>query len=157
MNYFLNNREIIKDIALNTGTSDAPVYTTMCTTSEVEVTTDLELTDFYVFCDAIQRSLVTGAAVSLDCTVKLDINNVAIQDLISKINTLIASGTVAQFNNQLIKFDLLSGINDGVLEYTTYTANATLEFSDLGGAAEEEGEFSLNIHLNGKATEEASA
>lgn len=152
MNYFLNNREIIKDIALNTGTSDTPVYTTMCTTSEVEVTTDLELTDFYVFCDAIQRSLVTGAAVSLDCTVKLDINNVAIQDLIAKIHTLIASGTVAQFNNQSIKFDLLSGINNGVLEYTTYTANATLEFSDLGGAAEEEGEFSLNIHLNGKAT-----
>jgi hypothetical protein len=152
MNYFLNNREIIKDIAINTGTSDTPVYTTMCTTSEVEVTTDLELTDFYVFCDAIQRSLVTGAAVSLDCTVKLDINNVAIQGLIDKIHTLIASGTVAQFNNQSIKFDLLSGINNGVLEYTTYTANATLEFSDLGGAAEEEGEFSLNIHLNGKAT-----
>lgn len=155
MNYFLNNREIIKDIALNTGTSDTPVYTTMCTTSEVEVTTDLELTDFYVFCDAIQRSLVTGAAVSLDCTVKLDINNVAIQGLIDKIHTLIASGTVAQFNNQSIKFDLLSGINNGVLEYTTYTANATLEFSDLGGAAEEEGEFSLNIHLNGKATASA--
>jgi hypothetical protein len=83
---------------------------------------------------------------------KLDINNVAIQGLIDKIHTLIASGTVAQFNNQSIKFDLLSGINNGVLEYTTYTANATLEFSDLGGAAEEEGEFSLNIHLNGKAT-----
>ena len=44
---------------------------------------------------------------------------------------------------------MLSGIDDGVLEYTTYTADATLEFSDLGGAAEEEGEFSLNIHING--------
>lgn len=152
MNYFLNNREIIKDLAINTGTTDTPVYTTMCTTSEIEVTTDFETTDFYVFCDAIQRSLITGAALSLDCTVKLDINNGAIQVLLAKIHTLIASGTVAQFNNQEIQFKLLRGIDNEVLSYTTYTANATLVFSDLGGAAEEEGEFSLEIHLNGPAT-----
>ena len=152
MNYFLNNRQIITDLALNTGTTDTPVYTTMCTTSEIEVTTDFETTDFYVFCDAIQRSLVTGSALSLDATVKLDINNGAIQVLLAKIHTLIASGTVAQFNNQEIQFKLLRGIDNGVLSYTTYTANATLVFSDLGGAAEEEGEFSLEIHLNGPAT-----
>lgn len=156
MNYFLNNREIIKDLALNTGTTAVPVWTTMCTTSEIEVTTDFETTDFYVFCDAIQRSLVTGVALSLDATVKLDINNEAIQDLIAKINTLIDSGTIAQFNNQEVQFKLLSGISAGVLQYTTYKANATLVFSDLGGAAEEEGEFSLEIHLNGTA-EEVSA
>lgn len=153
MNFFVNNREVIKNIALNTGTADSPVFTTMCTTSEVEITTDMEITDFYVFCDAIQRSLVTGAAISLDCTVKLDINNVAIQGLIDKIHTLIASGTVAQFNNQKIRFDLLDGVAGGVLSYKSYDADATLEFSDLGGAAEEEGEFSLTIHINGKAEE----
>ena len=152
MNWFLNNREIIKDLSLNTGTSANPVYTVMCTTSEIELTTDLETTDFYVYCDAIQRSLVTGAALGLDATVKLDINNAAIQGLISKIHTLLSAGNVAQFNNEVIKFSLLSGINDNVLEYTTYTVPAVLVFSDLGGAAEEEGEFALNIKFNGTAT-----
>jgi len=152
MNWFLNNREIIKDLSLNTGTSANPVYTVMCTTSEIELTTDLETTDFYVYCDAIQRSLVTGAALSLDATVKLDINNAAIQGLISKIHTLLSTGNVAQFNNEVIKFSLLSGVNDNVLEYTTYTVPAVLVFSDLGGAAEEEGEFALNIKFNGTAT-----
>ena len=152
MNWFLNNREIIKDLSLNTGTSANPVYTVMCTTSEIELTTDLETTDFYVYCDAIQRSLVTGAALGLDATVKLDINNAAIQGLISKIHTLLSAGNVAQFNNEVIKFSLLSGINDNVLEYTTYSVPAVLVFSDLGGAAEEEGEFALNIKFNGTAT-----
>lgn len=152
MNWFLNNREIIKDLSLNTGTSANPVYTVMCTTSEIELTTDLETTDFYVYCDAIQRSLVTGAALGLDATVKLDINNPAIQGLISKIHTLLSAGNVAQFNNEVIKFSLLSGVNDNVLEYTTYTVPAVLVFSDLGGAAEEEGEFALNIKFNGTAT-----
>ena len=155
--WFLNNREIIKDLGINTGTSATPVYTTMCTTSEIELTTDLETTDFYVFCDAIQRTLVTGSAISLDTTVKLDVNNTAIRAIIDKIHTLLASGEIAQFNNQTIQFSLISGVDDDTLEYTTYTAPATLVFSDLGGAAEEEGEFSLEIHLNGKATKVTSA
>lgn len=155
--WFLNNREIIKDLGINTGTSANSVYTTMCTTSEIELTTDFETTDFYVFCDAIQRTLVTGSAISLDTTVKLDVNNTAIRTIIDKIHTLLASGEVAQFNNQTIQFSLISGVDDDTLEYTTYTAPATLVFSDLGGAAEEEGEFSLEIHLNGKATKVTSA
>lgn len=155
--WFLNNREIIKDLGINTGTSANPVYTTMCTTSEIELTTDFETTDFYVFCDAIQRTLVTGSAISLDTTVKLDVNNTAIRTIIDKIHTLLASGEIAQFNNQTIQFSLISGVDDDTLEYTTYTAPATLVFSDLGGAAEEEGEFSLEIHLNGKATKVTSA
>lgn len=155
--WFLNNREIIKNLGINTGTSANPVYTTMCTTSEIELTTDFETTDFYVFCDAIQRTLVTGSAISLDTTVKLDVNNTAIRTIIDKIHTLLASGEVAQFNNQTIQFSLISGVDDDTLEYTTYTAPATLVFSDLGGAAEEEGEFSLEIHLNGKATKVTSA
>lgn len=156
MNFFLNNRQIIKNLKLHTGDTSAtppvPIYTAMCTTSEIEVTTDMEVKNFYVFCDAIQRALVTGAAVSLECTVKLDINNEAIQDLLTKIHTLLASGEIAQFNNETIQFDLLSGISSSVLTYTTYTSPATLEFSDLGGAAEDEGEFSLTIHINGTST-----
>jgi hypothetical protein len=152
MNFFLNNRQIIKDLKLNTGTAGSPTYTAICTTSEIEINTSMETKTFYTFCDAIQRALVTGAELSLECTVKLDINNEAIQNLISKIHTLIASGEIAQFNNETIQFSLLSGIDGTTLEYTTYTAPATLEFSDLGGAAEDEGEFSLTIHINGTAT-----
>ena len=55
MNWFINNRELIKNLAINTGTSGSPVYTPICTTSEVQVATDLESKDFYVFCDALQR------------------------------------------------------------------------------------------------------
>ena len=152
MEWYVNNREIIQNLSINTGTSSSPTYTAMCTTSEIEVTTEFEQTDWYVFCDAIQRSLITGVAISIDATVKLDINNTAIQNIISKIHTLLASGTVAQFNNQTIKFELLSGVSDSTLEYTTYQVPCTLNFSDLGGAAEEEGEFSLEIHINGKGT-----
>lgn len=150
--WFLNNREIIKDLAINTGTSDTPVYTTMCCTSEVEVTTDFEVKDFYTFCNALQHSVVTGAAVGLNTTVKLDINNAAVQEIISKIHTLLASGEVAQFNNQKIQYKLITGESSGVLTYTTYTVDATLIFSDLGGAAEDEGEFGLEIKFNGVST-----
>lgn len=151
---FTNNREVIKNLCINTGTTANPVWTNLCTTSEIELTTDLEITDFYVFCDAIQRSLVTGASLSLDTTVKLDIDNSATEAILAKIHTLLASGTVAQFNNETIKFDLITGLNsDGVtIEYTTYTAPCTINFSDLGGGAEEEGEFTLEAHITGVAT-----
>lgn len=152
MEWYVNNREIIQNLSINTGTTETPIYTAMCTTSEIEVTTEFEQTDWYVFCDAIQRSLITGVAISIDTTVKLNINNTAIQNIISKIHTLLASGTVAQFNNQTIQFQLLSGVSNNTLEYTTYQVPCTLNFSDLGGSAEEEGEFSLEIHINGKGT-----
>jgi hypothetical protein len=152
MEWYLNNREIIQNLSINTGTSGSPTFTTMCTTSEIEVSSEFEQTDWYVFCDAIQRSLITGVALSINATVKLDINNTAIQNIIAKIHTLLTSGTVAQFNNQLIKFDLLTSVSSNVLTYTTYEVPCTLNFSDLGGPAEEEGEFSLEIHINGKGT-----
>lgn len=156
---FTNNREVIKNLCINTGTTANPVWTNLCTTSEIELTTDLEITDFYVFCDAIQRSLVTGASISLDTTVKLDIDNSATEAILAKIHTLLASGTVAQFNNESIKFDLITGLDeDGVtIEYTTYIVPCTINFSDLGGGAEEEGEFTLEAHITGVATEETSA
>lgn len=156
---FTNNREVIKNLSINTGTTANPVWTTMCCTSEIGFTTDLETTDFYVFCDAIQRSLVTGASLSLDTTVKLDISNSAVETILAKIHTLLASGTIAQFNNESIKFDLITGLDeDGTtIEYTTYTVPCTMVFSDLGGSAEEEGEFSLEIHITGTATETTSA
>ena len=156
-NWFINNRELIKNLAINTGTTQNPVYTTICTTSEVGVETELEEKDFYVFCDALQRKVITGASVTLTGTLKLDVNNTGDIAILDKVHTLIGDGEVSQFSNIGIQFDLLSGVNNGVLEYTTYQATATLNVSDLGGAAEDESEFSFEMQLIGKATEVTSA
>ena len=150
MEWYVNNREVIKNLSLNTGTSEAPVFTSMCTTSEVGLTTDFEQQDWYVFCDAIQRSLITGVAMSIETTVKIDMNNTAITGLLGNIHALIKNGSVAQFNNQLVQFELLTGVEQNALTYTKYKVPAILNFSDLGGAAEDSGEFSLTIVINGK-------
>ena len=151
--FFLNNREIIKNLSLNTGTSQSPKFTQMCTTSEVALTTDFEKQDFYVFCDAIQRSIITGVALAIECTVKIDMNNTAIQNTLANIHTLISQGTVAQFNNQLVQFELIDTVQEGALTYKKYQVPVCLEFSDLGGAAEDSGEYSLVINIIGKGQE----
>lgn len=150
MEWYVNNREVIKNLGLNTGTSEVPAFTNMCTTSEVGLTTDLEQQDFYVFCDAIQRSIITGVALSIDTTVKIDMNNAAIVKVLGNIHAMIKDGTVAQFNNQVVQFELLTGVDGGVLTYTKYKVPCVLNFSDLGGAAEDSGEFALNIVITGK-------
>lgn len=150
MEWYVNNREVIKNLSLNTGTSETPVFTSMCTTSEVGLTTDFEQQDWYVFCDAIQRSLITGVAMSIETTVKIDMNNTAITGILGDIHALIKNGSVAQFNNQLVQFELLTGVEQNALTYTKYKVPAVLNFSDLGGAAEDSGEFTLTIVINGK-------
>lgn len=150
LNWFLNNREVIKNLAINTGTSQSPTFTTMCTTSEVGLTTDFEEKDFYVFCDAIKRSIITGAKMSIDATVKIDINNTAIQEVLGNIHALIKDGTVAQFNNVLVQFELLETVTSNVLTYVKYQVPVVMKFSDLGGASEDEGEFALEMVINGK-------
>ena len=157
MNWFINNRELVKNLAINTGTTQNPVYTTICTTSEVAVETELEEKDFYVFCDALQRKVITGASVTLTGTLKIDVNNAGDIALLDKIHTLIGDGEISQFTNVGIQFDLLSGVSGGILEYTTYQATASLNLSDLGGAAEDEGEMSFELQLIGTATEVTSA
>lgn len=155
MEWYINNRELIKNLAINTGTTDSPTYTNICTTSEIGVETELEEKDFYVFCDALQRKVITGASVTLTGTLKLDVNNAGDIAFLEKVHTLIADGEVAQFSGILIQFDLLSGVNKGVLEYTKYQAQVSLNLSDLGGAAEDESEFSFEMQLIGKGTEVA--
>lgn len=152
LNWFLNNREVIKNLAINTGTSQSPTFTPMCTTSEVGLTTDFEEKDFYVFCDAIKRSIITGAKISIDATVKIDINNTAIQNVLGNIHALIKDGTVAQFNNVLVQFELLETVTENVLTYVKYQVPVVMKFSDLGGASEDEGEFALEMVINGKGT-----
>ena len=151
--FFINNRELIKNLALNTGTSETPTLTPMCTTSEITLNTEFEEKTFYVFCDAVQRAVLTGVALSLEATVKIDMNNTAIQNTLTNLKTLISTGEIAQFNNQLIQFELLTGIEAGVLEYTKFQTPVNLKISELGGAAEDEGEFSLEITFNGKGKE----
>lgn len=157
MERYINNRELIKNLAINTGTSLNPTYTTICTTSEVSISTELNEKDFFVFCDALQRKIITGASVMLSGTLKLDVENEGDLALIDKVHTLIGDGEITQFSNVGIQFDLLTGSTGGVLEYTTYQANVSLNLSDLGGAAEDESEFSFEMQLIGKATEVTSA
>lgn len=157
MERYINNRELIKNLAINTGTTLNPTYTTICTTSEVSITTELNEKDFYVFCDALQRKIITGASVMLSGTLKLDVENEGDLAFLDKVHTLIGDGEITQFSNVGIQFDLLTGSTGGVLEYTKYQANVSLNLSDLGGAAEDESEFSFEMQLIGKATEIASA
>lgn len=156
-NWFISNRELVKNLAINTGTTENPVYTPICTTSEVSVSTEMESKDFYVFCDALQRKIITGASVMLSGTLKVDVNNDGDIALLDKVHTLIGGGEISQFSNVGIQFDLLSGVSGGVLEYTTYQATVSLSLSDLGGAAEDESEFSFEMTLIGTATEITSA
>lgn len=157
MEYFINNRQFIKGLAVNTGTTQNPNFTTMCTASELTFNTDFEEKTFYVFCDAIQRAIKTGVAMSIEGTVKIDMNNTAIVALLGDIHTLLSTGEIAQFSNQLMQFDLLTGITGGVLEYTTYQVPVSFSLSDLGGAAEDEGDFGITINIIGKGTVVASS
>ena len=157
MEFYISNRDFIKNLAINTGTTDNPSFTTMCIASELGLETDIETKDWYVFCDALQRRLSTGASVTLTGTIKIDVNNSAITGLLDDVHTLIADGEIAQFNNKLIQFELLTGVSGGVLEYTKYQVATNFTLSDLGGAAEDEGEFSIEMTFNGKATEVASS
>ena len=155
-NYFVNNRQVIPELAINTGTSQSPSYSNLCVSSEIGITTDLETQDFYVFCDALKRYITTGADVGFTATVKLDIQSAGVREILSKVNTLISTGAVSQFSNVMIKFQLLTGISEDTLTYETYTATANMTVSDLGGAAEDASEFSIELKLNGPATAAAS-
>lgn len=152
-NYFINNRQLVPQLAINTGTTQNPVYSNLCCASEITLNADLETQDFYTFCDALKRYVTTGSEVGFTTTIKLDIQNVAVKELLSKVHALIKNGTVAQFTNVAIEFQLLSGLEDSTLVYTTYTATANLAVSDLGGSAEDVSEFNLELKLNGTATE----
>lgn len=150
-NWFITNREFIKGLAFNTGTSALPIFTEACTSSEISLETDFEEKNFYVFCDAIQRTILTGGSLKLTGTMKLDLNNTANITLLDKIHTFIEDGELSQFND-VIQFQLLSGVNSSTLTYTKYQAPVVIKMSDLGGNAEDEAEFSYELSLQGKGT-----
>lgn len=150
-NWFITNREFIKGLAFNTGTSSTPSFTEACTSSEISLETVYEEKNFYVFCDAIQRTVLTGGSLKLTGTMKLDLNNTANITLLDKIHTFIEDGEISQFND-VIQFQLLSGVNNSTLTYTKYQAPVVIKMSDLGGNAEDEAEFSYELSLQGKGT-----
>jgi hypothetical protein len=149
--WYVTNRDLIKGLAFNTGTSQSPTFTTACTSSEITLETDFDQTDFYVFCDAIQRHLLTGGSLTLSGTLKLDVNNSADISLLTKIHTFISSGTISQFNDK-VQFQLLTSVSENTLTYTKYQADAIIKLSDIGGSAEDVSEFSFEILINGTAT-----
>ena len=152
MEFYVTNRDVIKNLRINTGTSSVPVWTLLCTTSELSLNTSFNEKNWYVFCDAIERSINTGVAMTLEGTIKIDINSQAVRTVIGDVHTLLSSGEISQFNNVGVKFDLLSGVTANVLEYTTYQANTKLTLESIGGSAEDEGEFSFTMTINGTAT-----
>lgn len=151
MEWYITNRDLIKGLAFNTGTSGSPTFTEACTSTEITLDTEFEEQTWYVFCDAIQRKLLTGGALTLSGTLKLDVNNAADKALLSKIHTFITSGTISQFTDK-IQFELLSGVTTNTLTYTKYQADAVIKLSGLGGAAEDVAEFSYEISINGTAS-----
>lgn len=157
MEFYTDNRSFIKNLKINTGTTALPAFTGVCTASEINLNTDLEIKDFYTFCDALKRKIITGAEMSIEANIKIDANNSAVVELLDRVHTLISAGTISQFNNLLIQFDLLSGLSGGVLEYTTYQINTNLEVSDLGGNAEDEADMTATFNFIGKGTEITSS
>lgn len=156
MEWYTTNREFIKGLAFNTGTTQNPTFTPACTSTEISLETEFDEQTWYVFCDAIQRKLLTGGSLTLTGTLKLDVNNTADIALLTKIHTFITSGTISQFSDK-IQFQLLSGVSTNTLTYTKYQADAIIKLSGLGGAAEDVTEFSYEISINGTATVVTSA
>lgn len=156
MEWYTTNREFIKGLAFNTGTSQNPTFTPACTSTEISLETEFDEQTWYVFCDAIQRKLLTGGSITLTGTLKLDVNNTADIALLTKIHTFITSGTISQFSDK-IQFQLLSGVSSSTLTYTKYQADAIIKLSGLGGAAEDVTEFSYEISINGTASVVTSA
>ena len=45
--FFLNNRQLIKGLGMNTSSTSTPTYTSICSTSEVSLDTDFEEKVFF--------------------------------------------------------------------------------------------------------------
>lgn len=154
--YFVNNRQVINRLAIDTSSSETPSYVDLCCATERTLNLDLEEQDFSVFCDALRRHVTTGANVQIATTIKLDAENTGVIKILGDVHTLIASGTITQFVNKKIQFGLLSGFSNNTLEYTTYNAIANVQIEALGGSAEDVSEVAVTFTLNGTATPGAS-
>ena len=152
MSFFINNRNFVKGLSIDVGTSGTASWKDLCCASEITLNLGEETDDFYVFCDAIQRHVTTGLAFSLETTLKVDAENEGVQDLLSRVHTALASGTTAQLDNVGVKFQLLTGVTSDTLSYTTYTGTAQVVVDTMGGAAEDSSEISVTFNINGTVT-----
>lgn len=147
--YFTNNRQLIKDLKLNTGSTSTPTWSSLCCASEMTLNMDVNSDDFYVWCDAVQRHIQSGMALTLETTLKVDAENVGIQSILSKIQTAMTSGSLVTLDNVEIKFDVLQSYATNTLTYETYTATATMVVEALGGGAEDSAEIGVTFNING--------
>lgn len=150
--YFTNNRQLIKDLKINTGSTDKPTWSSLCCASEMTLNMDVNSDDFYVWCDAVQRHIQSGMALTLETTLKVDAENEGIQSILTKIQTAMTSGSLVTLDNVQIKFDVLKSYATNTLTYETYTATATMVVEALGGSAEDSAEIGVTFNINGPLT-----
>lgn len=150
--YFTNNRQLIKDLKMNTGSTGTPTWSSLCCASDITLNMDVNSDDFYVWCDAVQRHIQSGMALSLETTLKVDAESVAIQSILTKIQTAMTSGSLVTLDNVQIKFDVLQSYATNTLTYETYTATATMVVEALGGSAEDSAEIGVTFNINGPLT-----
>ena len=151
--YFTNNRQLIKDLKLNTGSTGTPTWSSLCCASDITLNLDVNSDDFYIWCDAVQRHIQSGMALSLETTLKVDAENEGIQAILANIQTAMSSGSLATLDNVGIKIDILESYSTNALTYTTYSATATMVVDALGGSAEDSAEISVTFNINGPLTE----
>lgn len=147
--YFTNNRQLIKDLKINTGSTGTPTWSSLCCASEMTLNMDVNSDDFYVWCDAVQRHIQSGMALTLETTLKVDAENEGIQSILTKIQTAMTSGSLVTLDNVQIKFDVLKSYATNTLTYETYTATATMVVEALGGSAEDSAEIGVTFNING--------
>ena len=150
--YYTNNRQVIKDLKMNTGTSANPTWSSLCCASDITLNLDTNTEDFYVFCDAIQRHLPTGLNASIATTLKVDAQNDGVKGILGNIQSALTNGDVSVLEGIGIKFDLLTGYNTSALTYVTLTGNANLTIDSLGGSAEGSAEIGVTLNINGTLT-----
>ena len=155
--YYTNNRQVIKGLAINTGTTANPVWSNLCCASEIALSIDTESEDFYVFCDALQRHNLTGMNVQITTTLKIDAQNTGVQGILTKIQSALTGGDVGVLENIQIKFDLLEGYSTNTLTYETLYGTTNLGIDELGGAAEGSAEIGVTFNINGTLSTSASA
>lgn len=150
--YYTSNRQVINNLCINTGSTSTPVWSPLCCASEITLNLETESDDFYVWCDAIQRHLPTGINAEVSTTLKVDAQSVGVQEILTRIKTLLTSGTISTLQNIGIKFDLLTGYDQNALTYQEIEFDANLSLDELGGEAEGSAEIGVTFALNGTGT-----
>lgn len=148
---YTNNRQVIKGLQINTGTSTTPTWASLCCASEITLNLDTESEDFYVWCDAIQRHLPTGINAEVSTTLKVDAQSEGIKEILERVKTILTTGAINTMQNIEIKFDLLTGYDTNALTYETMTFDTNLSLDELGGEAEGSAEIGVTFALNGTA------